>query len=77
MGGFPENPVLRTLVTAFRWTFKQAYLSAYFRRSPYNQKDLKLWLFPVIFARLSEGIEAERAKSIQWLKKLSKSLPQS
>ena len=70
LGGVPKHPVLRALVISLRAVFKQAYLQTYFRHSPYKRQDLNQWMYPVIFARLSENIEVERKASIRWLEKL-------
>ena len=72
MGGVPANPILRVMVLALRQVFKQAYLSTYFKSSPLRRRDLDGWLYPVLFARLAEGIESEREMTIRWLKKLSR-----
>lgn len=70
MGGVPQHPILRVLVLGLREVFKHAYLAAYFKKSPYQRRDLDRWLYPVIFARLAEGIDVEREMSLRWLKKL-------
>jgi hypothetical protein len=70
LGGLPPNPVLRILVNTLRSVFRSAYLRQYFRRSDYQRSELALWLFPVLFARLSEGIESERESTRRWLSRL-------
>jgi Ser/Thr protein kinase RdoA (MazF antagonist) len=62
-GGLPEQPVLRFLIGLFRNTFHRIYLSTYFKHSPSSRGELKTWLLPVTFVRLSENIESER----RWL----------
>ncbi len=64
-GGLPRQPVLRTLVTLFRNTFHRLYLNTYFKHSPLSRTELKEWLLPVTFGRLSEGIEPERTWLIE------------
>ncbi len=71
LGGLPAQPVLRILVRGFRAAFREAYLRAYFRISPLKRKDLRAWMYPVLFARLSEGIESELALSIRWVNRLA------
>ncbi len=77
MGGMPANPALRLLVSVLRRVFTRAYLSAYFRQAPYKKQELSQWLYPVLFARLSENIESERAVSVQWLDQLLPKIPHS
>lgn len=62
-GGLPENPILRLLVGLFRTAFHRVYLTTYFKHSPHPRAELKTWLLPVTFARLSEDIASER----KWL----------
>jgi len=63
VGGLPKQPILRLLVVLFRSAFHRTYLRTYFKHSPHARAELKDWLIPVTFARLSEDIEPER----QWL----------
>jgi aminoglycoside phosphotransferase (APT) family kinase protein len=70
LGGLPSNFVLKLLVGALRSAFRSAYLDEYFRHSPLRRSDLRPWLFPVLFARLSEGIEPERAGTRRWMDRL-------
>jgi aminoglycoside phosphotransferase (APT) family kinase protein len=70
LGGLPPNPVLRILVNALRSVFRSAYLRQYFRHSALRRSELAPWLFPVLFARLSEGIESERESTRRWLSRL-------
>ncbi len=70
LGGVPPNPVLGALVGLLRKWFTRAYLSTYFQRAPYLRSELDRWIFPVLFARLSEDIESERPRSVAWLQKL-------
>ena len=58
-GGLPEQPVLRMLIGLFRSVFHRLYLNTYFKQSPHARAELKAWLLPVTFGRLSEGIERE------------------
>jgi len=51
---------LRLLVSLFRNAFHRVYLTTYFKHSPHPRAELKGWLLPVTFARLSEDIETER-----------------
>ena len=62
-GGLPQQPILRLLVGLFRNAFHRIYLSTYFKHSPHSRAELKSWLIPVTFGRLSEDIASER----RWL----------
>jgi len=62
-GGLPKQSVLRFLVGTFRTAFHQFYLTTYFKHSSFSRTELKAWLLPVTFGRLSEEIESER----RWL----------
>lgn len=70
VGSPPNQPLLALLISILRKSFERNYLRAYFARSPYRRADLEAWLYPVLFARLGEGIEAERAATIRWLERL-------
>jgi len=70
LGGLPANPILRLSVGLLRTAFRSGYYAAYFRRSPHRRSELAPWMFPVLFARLSEGIEAERESTRRWLGRL-------
>ena len=62
-GGLPQQLVLHFLVGMFRNTFHRIYLNTYFKHSSHSRAELKDWMLPVTFARLSEDIESEK----RWL----------
>ena len=59
IGGLPEQVVLRWLVQRLRLTMLDIYMETYFERQHASRDDLEAWMFPIAFARFSEGIEEE------------------
>jgi aminoglycoside phosphotransferase (APT) family kinase protein len=53
--------IQRTLIAALRRRFASTYLRSYRRRRRLDDPELARWRLLVLAARLSEGIEAERA----------------
>jgi aminoglycoside phosphotransferase (APT) family kinase protein len=58
-GVYPR--IQRALIVALRRRFAWTYLRIYRRLRGVDEHQLELWRLPVLAARLSEGIDAERA----------------
>ena len=54
-------PLRRAMIGMLRRRFSGSYLDAYRRRRPLDLDEVVAWRFPILVARLDEGIEHERA----------------
>ncbi len=50
----------RLLVTAGRGLFRETYLKHYFELRPDSQDQLAAWQYPIVAARLGDGIIEEQ-----------------
>jgi hypothetical protein len=55
----PPNTLWEKVIDLLSGLFHSIYINHYFRFSPYEEKDLQLWLLPVTAGRLSEKIPHE------------------
>ena len=69
IGDLPKNLILRFIVRSFRYGFRQAYLTTYFRKSDYTRHDLRPWLLPTLVARFDEKIMGERPALLRLIEK--------
>lgn len=67
----PEMSVwMRTLITTLRAYFLERYLRCYTVQSTtVTRRDVEAWLYPIVAARLCEGIGSEEATMIGFLQR--------
>jgi len=66
--GLPE----RWIIKLVRDLFHRAYLRRYLKDSPTSKKEIRMWLIPVLAARLLENIPEEKEPFIAMIERLLK-----
>ncbi|MBN1685084.1 MAG: phosphotransferase [Spirochaetales bacterium] len=70
LAAWPFNFPRRLVIDPMRIMFHRAYLRTYLQLRPASADDIRVWLIPVIAARLSENVSGERERFVGMIDRL-------